>query len=149
MDVYIYKNIKYLRQQNGITQKELAKALGKTVSAVSNYETFRAVPELLTVLKIAKYFNISLDDLCLKDIKSSFAASCKREDASLQEYFNNFKVLDTPLAKDVNLFDQTMEKMLCLLEVNDKIAHSFRMIGKITLVSAAEYFYQLGKKSKE
>ena len=63
--------------------------------------------------------------------------------------YNKLTILDTPLIKDINRFDLLMEKMLRLLDVNDKTAHSFRMIGKITLAHAAEYFYQLGKKSKE
>lgn len=57
------KYLKELRQARGITQKDLAEYLGCTEQTVSNYESGRRGADYETQLKIAEYFNVSLDYL--------------------------------------------------------------------------------------
>lgn len=52
-----------LRKDKGLTQKELAKALGISVNTVSAYERELNSPEDATEEAIARYFNVSLDYL--------------------------------------------------------------------------------------
>jgi transcriptional regulator with XRE-family HTH domain len=50
-----------LRKDKGILQKELAKYLGVSNGTVSNYETGVHNPEIETLIKLADYFNVSVD----------------------------------------------------------------------------------------
>lgn len=52
-----------LRKDRGLTQKELADKLQIHVSSLSLYERNQASPDDSVNVKIAKYFNVSLDYL--------------------------------------------------------------------------------------
>ena len=52
-----------LRENKEIGQKELAKLLHVSVSTISNYEHNIHQPALRTIIKIADYFNVSVDYL--------------------------------------------------------------------------------------
>ena len=55
----ISDKIKTLREQNSITQADLAKAIGVTTSAVSAWEKGINEPRMGAVHKIAQYFNVT------------------------------------------------------------------------------------------
>lgn len=57
------ERLKELRKLNGITQKELAEHLGFTHVAVVKWENGQREPDFSTVVKIAKFFNVSTDYL--------------------------------------------------------------------------------------
>ncbi|MDR3263651.1 MAG: helix-turn-helix domain-containing protein [Clostridiales bacterium] len=57
------KKIKELRTEKGITQKELAKKLNLSPQAISLWEKDKADPDLLNIKAIAKFFEISTDEL--------------------------------------------------------------------------------------
>lgn len=52
-----------LRKEKGMTQAELAAALGVTNRAVSKWETGDAMPETSLLLPIARIFGVSVDEL--------------------------------------------------------------------------------------
>ena len=55
--------LKELRLENGITQKELANAIEVGRTTISEYESGKIVPKQEGLLKIANYFNVSVDYL--------------------------------------------------------------------------------------
>lgn len=59
----IGENIKALRKLHGKTQGELAEILDGKKSLVSNYENGYSTPDVYTLIKIADYFDVSLDEL--------------------------------------------------------------------------------------
>lgn len=82
---YIGKNLKYLREQRGIEQSQIAKLLGKkSTSAISEWEKGIRVPNVGDLHDIADYFNISLDDFVKSDI-SRIADTCSIN-SSLYKY---------------------------------------------------------------
>jgi transcriptional regulator with XRE-family HTH domain len=64
----INKNLKFLRAQLGLTQKQLAEKLGLKQAAIGAYEEERATPPLTSLLDISKIFNVSLDNLVNHDL---------------------------------------------------------------------------------
>lgn len=63
----IAAKIKSVREDNGLTQKQMAKAIGVADSTISNYETGYRSPDIQTLEKISEHFNIDLAELlCLK-----------------------------------------------------------------------------------
>ncbi|MFW5979368.1 MAG: helix-turn-helix domain-containing protein [Halanaerobium sp.] len=55
--------LKKLRKNNKITQKELAKILGLAQTTIANYENNSRFPNQETLLEIANYFEVTLDYL--------------------------------------------------------------------------------------
>lgn len=55
--------IKELRQKRGITQEELGKILNVQKATISKYETGRIIPDVPTILKMANFFNVSINYL--------------------------------------------------------------------------------------
>ncbi|MBE6872213.1 MAG: helix-turn-helix transcriptional regulator [Ruminococcaceae bacterium] len=56
-------NIANFRKEKGITQKQLAEALGKKVQTVSKWEQGISYPEVMLFPQIAAYFRISIDEI--------------------------------------------------------------------------------------
>ena len=59
----IGKKIFDLRKENGKTQKEIALYLKISQQANANYESNKREPDIDTLIKIADYFNVSVDYL--------------------------------------------------------------------------------------
>lgn len=62
------RNIKNLREQKGLTQHELALRVNVAQPTVANWEQGKREPELSTLVTVAGLFNVTLDDLVLKEI---------------------------------------------------------------------------------
>lgn len=55
--------LKELRKKKGISQLRLATALNTTQNTISRYETGEREPGISELIKIADYFNVSVDYL--------------------------------------------------------------------------------------
>ena len=64
----INKNLKFLRTELGLTQKQLAEKLGLKQAAIGAYEEERSTPPLVSLLDIAKIFKVNLDLLVSHDL---------------------------------------------------------------------------------
>lgn len=67
----INKNLKFLRTQKGLTQKQLAEKLGLKQAAIGAYEEERSTPPLASLLDITKIFNVNLDVLVNFDMSKN------------------------------------------------------------------------------
>ena len=88
--IKINEQIAFLRKQKGLTQEDLAGALGVTNQAVSKWESAQCCPDIQLLPDIAKLFDVSVDellgykttdglgDICLK-IKDYFSALPERQ----------------------------------------------------------------------
>ena len=56
-------NLKLTREKNKISIKELAEAIGVKPYTISDYESSRSEPSIANLIKIANYFNVSIDFL--------------------------------------------------------------------------------------
>ncbi len=64
----ISKNLRFLRNRQGLTQKQLAEKLKLNQPVIGAYEEDRALPPLPTLQKLADLFRVSLDDLARTDL---------------------------------------------------------------------------------
>lgn len=55
--------VKELRISKGLTMEQLAKDIGSTRATISNFENEQKKPSLDMVIKLAEYFQVSLDYL--------------------------------------------------------------------------------------
>jgi len=57
------ERLRELRRESGIGQIQLAKELGVGKSVISLWELDRCEPTLSNLIKLAKFFNVSIDEL--------------------------------------------------------------------------------------
>ena len=62
----IGQNIKRLRTQKGLTQTAVADAIHVTPQAVSRWENGACYPDLESLINLAVYFDVRVDDLLRK-----------------------------------------------------------------------------------
>ena len=75
------ENIASLRKKRSLTQAQLAEALHMTPAAVSKWETGAAVPDLDTLVALADYFRITMDDLLGRTLQRNRSVLfCPEED---------------------------------------------------------------------
>ena len=67
--------IQNLRKSRGLNQVELARRLGVTKQAVSNWENNNILPSIDMLVRIAKYFSVSCDYLLEMDHRYFIDAS--------------------------------------------------------------------------
>ncbi|MBP2100378.1 helix-turn-helix domain-containing protein [Enterococcus rivorum] len=58
-----YKNIRSIREDNDMTQQQMAKILNVSQNTYSQYETGKIEWTASTLIKIADYFDVSVDYL--------------------------------------------------------------------------------------
>ena len=58
--------LKFLRTTNGLQQKDVAKAIGVTTSYYGMIEVGTRKPSLAIAFKLAKFFNIPVEDIFLQ-----------------------------------------------------------------------------------
>jgi transcriptional regulator with XRE-family HTH domain len=98
----IAERIRELRMRRGLTQDEVAEAIGCHESAVSRWESASRLPPCTDVLALAELFNVSVDELLGRQDHPT-----RRESA----------LLDQPLldrlgsAKNTREFDQMVSKL--------------------------------------
>lgn len=63
MELLIGKNIQKKRKSMGLTQEQIATALGVSIAAVSKWETGGAYPDITLLSPIARLLDITVDDL--------------------------------------------------------------------------------------
>lgn len=110
--------IRELRNTKEITQEELAKVIGVTTSMVGMYETGARKPSFEVLLKISKYFNVSIDYLMgaapfkneIEAYHSIYVASVKyfqdhfEEIPSYWDLYSYFDVLHGKVSKEVEAY---------------------------------------------
>lgn len=64
------KNLKYLRAQKGISQREIAADLTITRARYAKYEEALSEPPIEVLLKLCQYHQISIDTLITVDLKN-------------------------------------------------------------------------------
>lgn len=66
----INQNLKSLRRLRGLTQAQFAEAIGIKRSLVGAYEEGRAEPKLSTLVAIARFFGVSVDEFVTQDLSA-------------------------------------------------------------------------------
>lgn len=66
----LIKNLRYLRSRIGFTQEMLGKVLNISRQAYSNYENGKREIDLATLIHLAKFYGISLDQLVLENLRN-------------------------------------------------------------------------------
>ena len=99
------KNLKYLRQCEKISQQQLADNIMVSQQSVNKYENHNIEPDIDTLIKIADYFNVSLDYLVGRTAK--------------EEICNNFDLNTAEMSMMKNFRKLSAEQKMCIMNLID------------------------------
>ena len=86
MKINLYDNIRKYRKNIGLTQEQLAEAMGVSVGAVHKWEAGLSTPEITLIVKLAAFFDTSVDVLLGYEMKDNRQEAVQ---GRLWECFNN------------------------------------------------------------
>lgn len=86
------KNLKKLRTEVGVSQRELAENIGVSQQSINKYENHNIEPDIETLTRMAEYFDTSVDYLIgyssiRRRIESVSAYDLNREEAAVVDAF--------------------------------------------------------------
>lgn len=61
--IFMLKNLKKLRNENNVTQQQLADAISVSQQSINKYENHNIEPDISTLIQMADYFNVTVDYL--------------------------------------------------------------------------------------
>lgn len=75
-NIQLANNLRFLRTKHKLTQDDLSSLLNISRQAYSNYETSKRTPDLDSLLHISRFYRISIDELVLDNLQSTYHTSC-------------------------------------------------------------------------
>lgn len=67
---FFKKNLEYLLKKNNLNKNQLSIKLDITRQSINEYFSRDKLPSIDTLVKIRTIFNVSIDDLLLKDLEA-------------------------------------------------------------------------------
>jgi len=99
--MFLSENLKHLRHKTGLSQKELSDKLQIGRSTLAEYERGKAEPNLDTLIKLAKLFAVSLDQLIAQNLMHTDLEIFKNKDLKVlaitvdRDKKGNIELVDT------------------------------------------------------
>lgn len=110
--------IKKLRQENNLTQEELAEQLGVSFQAVSRWENYITFPDITMLPRLANMFDVTVDYLLDVDIY--------KKEKEIEEILNKDEILDNQ--------GKTIERKELLEEALKKYPNSWKIKSSLETV---------------
>lgn len=132
----IGKKLKDARINSGFTQEKIAEKINVSRQTISNWETEKSYPDIISVIKLSELYSISLDDLLKGDKKM-----IEHLEESTNVVKSNQKL---SIAIAINVF-----LLILFILFNGLIAQNrYLIIGSsaIGIISTCMLFYQIIKK---
>lgn len=138
--------LRFCRRQRGLTQEQLAEAMGVSVAAVSKWELGQSVPELETLLELADFFDLSVDALLgfrLRDggcqeagaridaarREKRYDEGAREAEMALRKYPNRFAVV-YPAAQLFHMAGIERKREPALRRALDLLSHACRLLDQ-------------------
>lgn len=77
------ENLKKLRKSKGLTQVQFAKIFNISSGTIAMWETNKRIPDTAMLIKIAEYFDVTVDYLLGKSISQTAPSDTQLEDVYL------------------------------------------------------------------
>lgn len=94
------ENLKNLRKQKRLTGAKLAHKLNISHSTLASWETGRHIPHLADIIRLADFFEVSIDELLGRDVEITNVIESNNE-TFFENFFNFLKKNEEFSEKDV------------------------------------------------
>lgn len=112
MTTNLAENIRKYRKERGLTQEQLAEALGVTTGAVYKWEAEKSLPEIGMLMEIADFFDMSVDVLLGYEVR-------KNDKENMLKRLN-----DLVRSRNPKGVEQEAEKVLCKYPNNFEVVYT-------------------------
>lgn len=141
--------IKRLRQNNKMSQLELATALGVSRSAIAGYENGYTTPSLDVINKMSKIFEVSVDELMDTNKDGKFVykfdmdkiAKIQNSSDYKQKYFKNYELIYKEYLKKI-LNEHELDKILKSILNDLALGKNFTWEGEVLTEKDKENLYE-------
>ena len=98
-------NLKLLRKRKGVSQQQLAEVIGSTQQSVNKYENHKVEPDIDTLIRIANFFDTTVDYLIGNTDKKSFGDTIEIFSLNFEEadFITRYRLLNENEKKSVLL----------------------------------------------
>lgn len=97
-------NIKKIRKLKSLSQKELADVIDLKRATLGAYEEGRSEPKIDTIIRVANYFSISIDDLLKRELTINellkFDTKLTTDERKLRKNFPRIPIITKDITKD-------------------------------------------------
>ena len=85
----VHEMIRKLRRERGMTQEQLAEAMGVSTASVSKWETGQTAPELTALMALADFFEVSVDTMLGHSVEGNRRSALLEEMKALDKADQN------------------------------------------------------------
>ena len=129
------KFIYELRQEKGLTQKELADRIGVSDKAVSKWENARGLPDISSIETLCEVFNISINELlCGKRLPSASYEAIAEENIKALIKDNNEKKFPNLFLSGIGFFLITLSIIVMILLTSAMTHHINNLLDIPSLI---------------
>ena len=107
VSIYLHQNLKVMRKKLRISQEELAMKVGLNRGNIASYEKGTAEPKICNLLRLSKFFRVSVLDLTQRDL---------REEESFQTANDNYEKISNGDRELLNQFQKRSEELEQVLQ---------------------------------
>lgn len=126
------KNLKYLRLKNNYSQDEISEKFGyKSYTTIQKWEMGIAEPSVDKLRKIAKLYNVSMNDLLTRDLEKDGNTFSEQ----LPSYFENAQeamqfILRQPMVANYGGYDLDTMTDEEIIEMAEEVADMLKIMAK-------------------
>lgn len=140
---YFSKNIRFLRQQAGLSQADIERKLEIKRSTWNNYESGLSKPYVEALIEIAKFFNVTEGDLLHLNLSKNSAAA--KQHITNRPGYSDAEQINATTVEDLRKTISAMEKVIASEErLKSELQHRLEAANK----SIAEYKSRLQEAQK-
>lgn len=124
MELCLSDNLKLLRQKNGYSMETLAEKIAVSRQTIAKWESGETCPDVLNTMKIAKLYNVSLDELASMPMRELYSCAFENREGKACGILDVTDEGSITLPGTVReMFDiNPGDKVLLLADVNQGIA---------------------------
>lgn len=159
MKILLAEKVRFFRKASGLTQEQLAEAMGVTVGAVSKWECGATTPDLSSILELASLFAVSVDVLLGYQLQNTdarqlaekihalmldknYEEAIRESKKALSKYPNHFNIAyrSADLYQVVGMEQKNLE---LLHQARGLLEHSLRLLDQNTNAQIDEAVIQI------
>lgn len=113
MSNYFSKNLKYLRENKGISKNKLSELVGVNQSTIGRWETNEITPSIDNVEEVAKVLNVALPDLLIKDLEFNNYVEEENNHEKYKQILKSKGLMD----ENDNINEENLDKLLKIADM--------------------------------
>lgn len=115
-NIQLANNLRYLRKHHRLTQTVLSNMLNISRQAYSNYETSKRAPDLDTLLYLADFYHVSLNELVLGNLRNEYVSS----DTPYESMVSYTLAADKKTGNTIYLTDEELDMIIQFRKLSEE-----------------------------